>query len=519
MKTKNIFIASFLLIGLISFSSCKDELAEITALDVNRAFSPTDLVVTVVNKTGARLTWKEVNNANSYTIEIFENTDFSGTPFKTVSNVTFDKVPYTVTGLGGATAYSIRVKAVGEGLDDSKWVTATLTTDAEQIFQTVDPAKLTANSVTLNWPAGETASTITLAPGNITHVVTPSEIAAGSATIAGLTGETLYTAKLLNGTKVRGTVTFTTLLDLGGAIAVSPTDNLANLVLNAQAGDVFALLPGTYNINADITVSKSISIKGAKPTDKPLVNGLILRIKANAGIVLKDLVLDGTGSLNGNQAIIYDEASDNAYGNLSVENCVIRKYVKGLVYVNLKALIESVTFKGNVISNIEGNGGDFIDFRSGIAKTLTFSNNTVYNSVLARDFFRMDAPGSTNFPTVTSIITVANNTFNAICNGTSTRIFYVRLAKHEIYFTKNIVANSAGIIANQAATIIVPANFVANNYFNAPSYMAGSTATTPKYDTGSFTQLNPGFVAAADGNFTLTNENLKLNGIGDPRWR
>jgi len=520
MKRNNISIIVFFLITLIGFSACKDnELEEITKLQVDRAFSPTDLTASIVNKTGIKLSWKAVNNAKIYTIEVFENVDFSGTPVKSVSNITFAQLPYTVTGLAGDTQYSVRVKAVGEGVTDSKWITATLKTDAEQIFQAVNAAKLTSNTVVLNWPAGETATTITLAPGNITHTVTAAEITAGEAAITGLTGETLYTAKLFNGTKIRGTTTFTTLLDLGGAIAVMPTDNLATLMANAKAGDVFALFPGTYTINADVTVSASISLKGAKPTDKPIIKGMVVRLKANAGLGLKDLEIDGTGALNGNQAIIYDEASDNAYGNLSIENCTIKNYVKGLMYVNLKTLIESVSIKGNVISNIECNGGDFIDFRSGLTKALNFSNNTVYVSVLARDFFRMDPTGSTNFPAITSVITVSTNTLNGICNGAANRLFYVRLAKHEIYFSKNIVANSGGILTNQASTIIVAANFTGNNYFNAPTYLSGSATSGAKYDTGSSTTLNPGFTAPATGNFTISQTDLRSNGIGDPRWR
>jgi hypothetical protein len=510
----------FFLITLVGFSGCKDsDLEEITKLEVDRAFSPTGLSATVVNKTGVRLTWKAVNNAKTYTIEIFETADFSGNPVKKVENVTFAQLPYTVTGLSGDTQYAIRVKAVGEGVTDSKWITATAKTDAEQIFQTVNAAKLTANTVVLNWTPGEVATTITLAPGNITRTVTAAEIAAGEATITGLTGETTYTARLLNATKVRGTITFTTLLDLGGAIAVYPTDNLASLMANAKAGDVFALFPGTYNINADVTVAASISLKGAKPTDKPIIKGMIVRLKGNAGLGLKDLEIDGTGAVGGNQTIIYDEASDNAYGSLNIENCNIKNYVKGLIYVNVKTLIESVNMKGNIISNIECNGGDFIDFRTGIAKTLTFTNNTVYASALARDFFRMDAGGSTNFPAVTSIITVSNNTLNGMCNGAANRLLYIRLTKHEIYFSKNIVANSGGILTNQASTIIVPANFTANNYYNAPTYTAGSVTAGAKYDTGTFTTLNPGFTAPATGNFTISESTLKANGIGDARWR
>ncbi|MCZ4243337.1 fibronectin type III domain-containing protein [Pedobacter punctiformis] len=520
MKRNNLYISLFFLMALIGFSACKDNtVEEITSLQTDRAFSPTDLTSSVVNKTGVKLTWKAVNNAKTYTIEVFETADFSGTPLKSISNIAFTQVPYTVTGLAGDTQYSIRVKAIGEGVTDSKWITATVKTDAEQIFKAINTAKLTSNSVVLNWPAGEPATTITLTPGNITHTITAAEITAGEASITGLTGETLYTAKLLNGAKVRGTTTFTTLLDLGGAIPVMPTDNLAALMANAKAGDVFALFPGTYNINADVIVTNSISLKGAKPSEKPAIKGMVVRVKANAGLGLKDLEIDGTGSLNGSQAIIYDEASDNAYGNLSIENCVIKNYVKGLIYVNLKTLIESVSIKGNIISSIECNGGDFIDFRSGLTKTLNFSNNTVYASVLARDFFRMDPTGSTNFPSITSVITVSTNTLNGMCNGAANRLFYVRLAKHEIYFSKNIVANSGGILTNQASTIIVAANFTANNYFNAPTYMSGSATSGAKYDAGTFTTLNPGFNAPATGNFTISQTDLKANGIGDPRWR
>ncbi|MEJ5996304.1 fibronectin type III domain-containing protein [Pedobacter sp. Du54] len=521
MRKQTLYMSIFVLGTLIGFSGCKknDITEPITTLDVDRAFSPTGLTANVVNKTEVRLTWKAVNNAKNYTIEVYETADFSGTPIIAVKDITFLQLPYTVTGLGGDTQYYIRVKAVGEGVDDSKWISATLKTDSEQIFQDVNPDKLTATSVVLNWPAGKTATKITLSPGNITHTVTAAEIAAGAATISGLTGETNYTATLLNGTKIRGTMTFSTLLDLGGATSVSPSDDLAMVIANASAGDVLALLPGTYTINADITIDKSISLKGAKPSDKPILKGLVLKIMGNAALGLKDLILDGTGAQNSNQAIIYNEALDNAYGNLEIENCEMKNYVKGLMYVNVKALIESVTFKGNIISNIECNGGDFIDFRNGIAKKFDFTNNTVYNSSLQRDFFRMDAGGSGNFPSITSVVTIANNTFNNICVGASRRLLYIRLAKHEIYFTKNIVANSGGILTNQGSTNIVGTNFVENNYYNAPAYMGGSSTSGAKYDTGSFTTLNPGFANADNGDFTLSEITLKINGIGDARWR
>ncbi|WP_256011478.1 DUF4957 domain-containing protein [Desertivirga xinjiangensis] len=516
MNINKVIIAACMFAVSATFTACQDDdLVEIKTLETERLFSPTDLTVNVINKLDARLRWVPVNNAESYTIEFSENADFSGTPVRSIENISKDEIPYTVTGFSGETEYFVRVKAVGKEIAESKWITGSFQTDPEQIFSNVDLEKMAANSVTLNWTPGETASSIVITPGNISHTVTAQEIAAGEATVSGLTGDTEYTAKLMNGNKVRGTRTFTTLIDLNTVTVVLPGEDLASKIANATAGQTFGLVSGTYNVNADAIVSKSISLKGARPTDRPIVKGLTLRLKANAGLTLKDLILDGTGS-NGNQAILYDEALNDAYAPLSVRDCEIKNYDKGLMYVSVKALIESVTFRGNVISGIVGNGGDFIDFRNGIAKTLLFENNTVYNSVHARDLFRMDSGGSTNFGSVTSIITIRSNTFNDVSNGTSNRVLYIRLAKHEIHFTKNIIANTNGQYTNSSATTIT--TMANNNYFNAPNFM-GSTSSNAKNDVSpTRTTLDPEFANAAAGDFTIGNEDLKSAGVGDPRW-
>lgn len=524
MKNNKIFIAIFFLMGFLSFSSCKDGIvSEITTLNVSRAFSPTNLTALVVNRTGVRLNWTAVNNAKTYTIELFEsaNLDFSGTPVTTVSGITMDQVPYTITGLDGATDYSVRVKAVGDGVDDSKYVSATFKTAEEQIFLPVDPAKLTATSVTLNWPAGQSATSIVLNPGNITHTVTSAEIAAGEAVITGLTSETAYTAVLYKNTKIRGTVTFTTAIDLNGAIAVYPTDDLAALIANASGGETFAVFPGTYNINADVIVSKSITIQGFRPSNKPIINGMVLRIASTVGSLnVKNLILDGTGS-TGNQTFVYNDDSTTPYGDLTVENCEIKNYVKGIHYVSKKALINNTVFRGNLIHDIDCNGGDFIDYRSGLSKSFLFEENTVYNSApdaaagsSARDLFRMDSGGSSNFPGVNSVITIQNNTFYNVSNSSSKRFLYIRLATHEIHFIKNLIANTDAMYTNQSATNIV--ELTNNNYFNAPNFTAGSSATYN--DTGIYKTYDPMFTNVATGNFIVGNLDLKAAGIGDPRW-
>ncbi|KAA6351633.1 hypothetical protein EZS27_001024 [termite gut metagenome] len=231
------------------------------------------------------------------------------------------------------------------------------------------------------------------------------------------------------------------------------------------------------------------------------------------GLELMDLVLDGTGAATGNQAIIYTEGT---FGDLKIENCEIKKYVKGTLYVSDKSLIESVTITGCIYSNIDCTGGDFIDFRKGLTKTLTFTNNTVCNSATSRDLFRMDADGSTNFPEIKSIVTIANNTFDNVCS-TSGRMLYIRLANHEVTFNKNIISNSLGTYYASSQYVLTIAQMSQNNYYEAPNYT--TAATNRKIDTSSdLTQLNPGYSNASGGIFKVTNAQLISDGIGDPRW-
>lgn len=494
-------------------SGCTKLPNEITTLETNRLFSPLNLDVRVVNKTSVRLAWNQVAKAQSYDIEIFENgnLDFSGSPVISLNQITFDQLPYTIDGLDGETDFSVRVKAVGEDISDSKWVADTFKTDAEQIFQQVDKSDIEATSVVLRWTPGLTVTKIVLNPGNIVHEITAGEKAEGAATIEGLTGETEYTAQILNGAKVRGVVSFTTLIDLGNVIQVNPGDDLDGILAAANDGDAFGLMPGEYNISS-LSITKSVTLQGVRPTDRPVLRGTIIHVKEGVSLSLKDLVLDGSGS-TGDQTFVFDDAGNN--GDFAVEDCDIKNYTKGVMYVNKATRISSVTFKGNIIHDVECNGGDFIDFRQGLTDAFEFSNNTVYNSALQRDLFRMDAGGSGNFPGVNSVITISNNTFYQFCDGTGRRVLYIRLANHEINFNKNILANSQGQYSNQAATTISVMN--ANNYFNAPNYF-GSTASGAHNDAGGYTTFEPGFANASAGDFTLSNEELKFQQIGDTRW-
>src|SRR5690554_1762023 len=274
-------------------------------------------------------------------------------------------------------------------------------------------------------------------------------------------------------------------------------------------------MPGEYVVDGNIEINTTVGIVNARPADKPIIIGANLRMKSGSGLQLKNVIMDGETAPDGNQTIVYDDdLEDGIYGAVSIENCEISNYVKGLFYVNKIALIESVTFNGNILFDIECAGGDFIDFRAGMTKNFVFKNNTTYNSALARDFFRMDAGGSTNFPAENSIITIENNTFYNVSNTAGKRIAYVRLATHEISFIKNIFAKTVALYSNQSSTNVV--KFDSNNYFNAPNFLDSEAKV---YDGGSsYTTVDPGFANPSKGDFTISHEDLKYDQIGDPRW-
>ncbi|MDK2840967.1 MAG: hypothetical protein PWQ17_472 [Anaerophaga sp.] len=367
----------------------------------------------------------------------------------------------------------------------------------------------------MRWPAGDVATTITITPGDIVHNITEQEIAEGAALISGLTSETDYVAVMKRDNDIRGTISFRTLIDLGGAIQVFPEDDLVSIIANAQPGDGFALMPGEYVVDGDISVSKTVSIKGVYPNEKPLIKGAVIRMSGGAGLELRYVIMDGTNS-DGNQTIVYDEELSTPYGDVVIDGCEISNYIKGVFYASKAVLIESVTITNTIYSNIICDGGDFIDFRGGMTKRLDFINNTIYNSVADRDFIRMDSGGSTNFPGNSCVVVFENNTLYNVINkdGTTRRIMYVRHADHSIYIRRNLFSNVLANYSRQSETNIL--EYDRNNYHNSPNLYDNSFT---HYDnTSTFLTVDPGFIDPDNGDFTVSQEDIIYYQIGDVRW-
>ncbi len=529
---KNIFKNIVFIIGLSSliFVGCKDDIDPIIEeLDFNRVFAPTEITARIRNMTTVELSWEAQQDASSFIVEFSEDSLVFGNIIASV-NVEPNEIPFSYR-LAGETLYSARIKGVnGDGTEDSKWSVIVFRTDAENILYPLEGEDITATTVKIKWPVGEEATNFMVIPGNVNRPITSDEIAAGEATITDLTGETDYTVTMLKDNKQRGQVTFKTLVDLGGATPLYPEDNLNEVISNAAEGDKFVLYPGDYTVYSGIImINKSISIKGLYPYDMPIVH---TQFEINEGVQAVEIAnIDLNGAyLDGASEEVLDYAfrfntENAAFGSLTITGSTIHNFTKSFIitHTSTACSVESIIVDNCIVSDIFTDGGDFLDYRLSYIGSLKITNSTFFNCATenTRDFIRMDGESKGNIYDDGSRapeIEVSNCTFYNVMNSSTSmkRLFYVRWTQHSIKSTNNLHAEmGVSVYTNQSLTLQPECSF--NNYFNAEGYF--TEAENVKIDNSSnYTTLDPGFTDAENGNFTVTNQTLLDNRVGDPRW-
>lgn len=533
MKTKHIMSWGLMTLAL-GLTACSDPMDEITSLILDRNFSPVGLEAKNVTTSTARLSWQPVNGATSYEVEVYpdDSLAFATTP----KTFTTEGVELYLEGLEYDTKYSARVRAI-DGNDasrNSKWSPVYFRSDAQQIMLSMALEDVGDKDVIIKWPKDSLINSASILDndGNVvlTQEVTAEEQAAGRKEISGLTPETNYVAKIYYNGKERGSKKFTTIVDLSGATIVRSTDDFSTLLENATEGQVFALYNGTYKISAgesepdkagSAVIEHSITIKGIYPTAKPTIQGTF-KMQDGASLTLSNLVLDGTNNAATDQ--FFDYKSTGNYKVLDVEDCefVGASDQKGLLYGNTdQAIVDEVIFRNNKIHGIGCDGGDFFDVRKSYIKTITFENNYVYNCANERDLFRYDDKAS-NYGKPVPVITVKNNTFYNVMNGTSgKRFLYIRFnGKNDgqkITWENNLIVKTQAVYTNQSTTSTP--EYKNNYYFGCANanLFDPSDAENKLYwngDTSGKNGVDPKFKDAANGDFTITNEDVSKLGVG-----
>ncbi|WJS95009.1 fibronectin type III domain-containing protein [Flavobacterium johnsoniae] len=522
MKTKYIvrgLIATLLL--AFSISSCESYNEELLdGLGNTREFSPIGLTAIIRSQTTVELNWTVKEGENNYVVEFSADDPEFKTIFKTV-NVTANQLPIRVA-LEGETTYSIRVKAVTPGLEDSKWSVITATTLAEQIFLASVDGDIEAKQVTLRWTPNSNVTQIVVNPGAITHVITPAEKASGIAVVTGLTGETSYTADLFNGTKKRGNKAFTTAIDIGNGILVKTTDNLIQKINDAASGAVLVLEQGDYTAQSGIvTLNKSITLRGLRSYSKPLVKLNFVLGAGASNFSLIDLDLDGTGLTDpaavSNGLITFTGASA-IFGDVLISGCKVHDVAKALVYGNASlAKVKSFTVENTIVKNVNTTASaDFIDFRLTYVADIVIKNSTFDTCSTGRDFVRVDAGTGLTGTGLTTNVLIDSCTLYQVSNTVAPkRILYVRFVSNASIVRNTLITSTTAIYTNQSGTTMP--TFSKNYYSGAPSFMDATIAAN-KIDA-SGTTADPQFTNPAGGDFTIKNQTMIDNKIGDPRWR
>ncbi|WP_194765972.1 DUF5123 domain-containing protein [Tamlana sp. I1] len=514
MKTKYIFKTVCTLILTVLVTSCGYNEELIEELDTTREFAPVGLETRVRNQTTVELNWTKSDQIKNYTVEFSANDPDFNSIVETL-NVTPDQLPVQVR-LEGEIIYSIRVKALSSrGLDDSTWALTEATTLTEQIMLPEEPGDIKALEATFRWEPNAEVTQLVLEPGSITHVITAAEKTAGVATVTGLLPETTYNAILYNNTKIRGSATITTGIDIGDNTLVTVDDDIFQKIADAAPGDILLFEKGDYSAQTGLVeLDKSITIQGLRTDFKPQLKLAFSLIDGAADVSLIDLDLTGDGSgIDSNNDVVRYNAAGN-YNSLTIEGCIIRDYNKSFIAGDVSnALIQTVTVNNCIVTDVWTNGGDFIDFRNSNIYNVTVTNSTFNNCAPGRDFIRIDEKGTTGTGLNCNVI-FESNTLYGCSNDSSKRLMYVRFNSNTFTSKNNLITNTVSEgYSDQSKTDPNP-TFGNNNYFNA----AGFYDTTQRVFDSTGTKEDPGFADAATGDFKVSNQNLIDNLVGDPRW-
>lgn len=510
-------MAALLMAGGV-ISSCSD-IDPVHSLELSRVLSPTNLSVRIRNSVNLELSWDAMDKATSYTVEVYQGETAEGTPVFTQEGINADT--YTVkAGLLGETIYYVQVKAVGEGIADSKWTGMKVTTDAEQIFKAVDAAEITHHSAVIRWIDGmmtnaDAGNKVTVTPVSnasaaLEYTVTNEDVTNGYVTIDGLTQDTEYQAVMKRGSVTRGTVNFKTRIDTGDMIPIDEGANLAEKLADAKEGDAFVLLGSSYTLTEDFELTKSISLTSIDPTNKPTISGGRFIFNSEvASFSMSNIIFDVENNY-GN----FLEAKGGKLGSLTLEGCEIKNTKNNMIYGNADGKFETITVNNCIISKI-GDGGDgVIDVRKGALTSVTITNSTITN--VQRTFIRIGVP---------TAFTMKNCTLykvSTLDHKDNRGLF--SLEKGNTLNVENCLFYGIGLKSPQNGNSGVwgrsdkmkaTTKYANNYYFDCPNLW--NNLHKENYSSVA-TECDPQFTDAANGDFTVQSQDLKDNQVGDPRW-
>ena len=577
---KKIFKYIFCVLGsALLFAACEQSPEVLDEIDYSRVLTPTKFDAEVVPSTGTDviLTWQKIKNAESYELEVYEQTDDT----KEVSTantgtlvdmftVQPDEIPYTVYGLEVDKSFYARVRGVNPDLQASNWAYLETTFSTSAVRSSLNPVvkARTKNSITIGWDDAADKADLTsvlvepvvLKDGDAAETkvaLSAEDIAAVNKTVDGLEAGREYRFTLLFGKAgKRGSVTANTRPNTDGTETVISSAAALLAAIDNQAGTIKLMLDysdDAYDITSIYpdqtkkfaTVVGDVYIYGdaTEAGKKPTIKGLVFDLTAGAKVLhLEDVVLDGDNT----GATVENISAEMT--SVEMVNCEVTNYQKGIYSVGSSASSASVAsylVDGCYVHDInaEGlNGGDFIDVRAANNGDFTIRNTTFY--ACARTFLRMSDNAIVNN------VLVENCTFNYVTSTPSSSnnagIFAVRVKTEakSVKSVKNVflneynekegdAADKGWVRLNRNSTDSYRVVCDGNVYFNTGVAWWTSNALATETDalgdktfeeiamTGATVLTSDPCVNSAAGKLYLAGtagDQIRTLKAGDPRW-
>lgn len=285
--------AATLMVAALALDSCKEDEYTSRGDLFQPRFCNTNEPVTIRNHNDAAIVWYEVNDARSYTIQLFYDqyyADQYGEWDIVDPYITIEDLPY-------GTKFYVRVRCNAKNADNnSQWAQCDFTTDARpefaQLLQGISRSDITDNGAAIRWTVDplNPVDSFSIKPAmtdkvpEITGYLTPEQIAAGEMLLTTeLTPSTLYNVNLYDTSKPRkydkpyNEVTFRTTGPAPQTFDVGVTDNLSDMLsLNNEDPDipdgaVYELPEGSTYTITPFAMTKGFKIVGPTEGTKPVI--------------------------------------------------------------------------------------------------------------------------------------------------------------------------------------------------------------------------------------------------------
>lgn len=321
-------------------------------------------------------------------------------------------------------------------------------------------------------------------------------------------------------------------------INVSPAANLQVAIDAAESGDVIMLETGDYFVPSEEGAPSSIKIRKditiTSGAQRANIRGHFL-IYDGASLTVSHLIIDASNNTTLDQIFSFklDQAPEGtAFGPLTVNDCIIKgnTKTKGLLYLNVNSIVESIRINNSIVHDIHCSAGDFIDSRRGLPKEIKLTNSTFYDVAEARAFIRIDDQSSVFAGKDAPKVTIDHCTLIGVGSNVNQALLYLRYEGNKIVFENNFLAYSGYKrgFTTQQKTDATPT--LSNNYYyscrNLTTAEEDADANIKWFDENGTVMNVPPFLYSDypplypdNPNFTLSDESpVSQANAGDPRW-